>query len=85
MMNWGLIDLYAIDKAPPAARAEIAGQVDRIMVDRGFKCFPEFDRFLRQLYASRPRGMALEKLYPQILDWFERQDHSLSSEKTGAA
>ena len=34
----------------------------------------EFDRFLIDLYVSRKPGQTLADLYPQIIEWFEREN-----------
>lgn len=72
MMNWGLISLYVVDKAPPADQARMLTDLDVFMSERrGFIGFPEFNAFLVDLYRTRPAGRTIEDLYPQILDWFD--------------
>lgn len=72
MMNWALVSLYVVDKAPPADQARMLADLDAFMSQRrGFVGFPEFNAFLVDLYRTRPEGRAVEDLYPQILDWLE--------------
>lgn len=71
MMNWALIDCFALDAAPAADHAAIQQRTRKIMVGRGFTRFPEFDRYLSALYRDRAPGTSLEVLYPQIIGWFE--------------
>jgi hypothetical protein len=50
----------------------VAG-VDRMMVERrGFPRFKEFDAFLMDLYRARKPSQTIADLYPQIIEWFEK-------------
>ena len=49
--------------------------VDQMMTHRrGFLMFTEFDKFLVNLYRTRPAGTTIADLYPQIIAWFERNN-----------
>lgn len=72
LMNWGLVSLYVVDKAPPADQAKMLADLDVFMsARRGFVGFPEFNAFLVDLYRKRAPGKTVEDLYPDILTWFE--------------
>ncbi len=74
MMNWGLITLYLVDKAPPAERESLQEDLDRVMSERrGFTQSPRFHRFLVELYRNRPPGATVAGLYPGIVEWFEAE------------
>lgn len=74
-MNWGLIDLYNWDQLEDHSHfEELHTNTKRIMKDRGFVRFDEFSDFLLDLYRNRPEGTRLERLYPQIVAWFEAQN-----------
>lgn len=74
-MNWALVNLRAIDLAPKGDQPKMTAAVDRMMTEgRGFPKFKEFDRFLIDLYVSRKPGQTLADLYPQIIEWFEREN-----------
>jgi hypothetical protein len=73
MMNWALISLYLIDKAPPADLPFLLSDLVRKMAEkRGFTRFPAFNRFLVDLYRTRPAGATVASLYPQIVVRFEK-------------
>ncbi len=40
---------------------------------RGFRLFTKFTDHLIELYKTRPAGKTIAELYPEILDWCERQ------------
>ncbi len=49
--------------------------IDRMMVqNRGFIRFREFDAFLIDLYRERKSGKTLADLYPEIIEWFEKNN-----------
>ncbi len=74
MMNWGLISLYLVDKAPQAERESLQEDLDRVMSERrGFKQSPRFHRFLVEIYSNRPPGATVAGLYPSIVEWFEAE------------
>ena len=72
LMNWGLIDLYAVDKASPDDFPKLQRNTADIMKGRGFTQFAEFAPFLTKLYRERPAGTTLADLYPRIIDWFAK-------------
>lgn len=75
MMNWGLIELYYLDHAPPADLDRLIEQ-NRISMreSRGFTLYPEFADHLVELYRSRPEGTTIADLYPQIIAWVAERD-----------
>jgi len=73
MMNWGLVSLYLVDKAPAAERDKMIEALNPYMVRRGFPRFPAFNRYLVDLYDRRAPGTTVAGLYPQIVAWFEAQ------------
>ncbi len=77
MMNWGLISVYLVDKAPPADLPALLAELGQTMGSqgRGFRQSPRFHRFLVDLYRNRPPGATLASLYPEIVEWFEAQRH----------
>jgi hypothetical protein len=75
-MNWGLVSLRLVDYAPRDEQERMIAAVDRMMVrNRGFLQFEQFDKFLVDLYRSRPRGKTVADLYPQIIAWFEKNNY----------
>jgi hypothetical protein len=76
MMNWGLVSLYLVDKAPAAERDALIGKLNPMMgaEGRGFPQFPRFNAFLVDLYKNRAAGATVASLYPKIIEWFEQQD-----------
>jgi len=74
-MNWGLVSLRLIDYAPRDEQPKMIAAVDNMMTNRrGFPMFTEFDKFLVNLYRTRPPGTTIDDLYPQIIAWFERNN-----------
>jgi hypothetical protein len=74
MMNWGLIGLYLVDKAPAAdLPALLASLEERMAKRRGFVRFPEFHQFLVEKYRKRAAGVTVAKMYPEIVAWFEER------------
>ncbi len=72
-MNWGLVSLRLVDYAPPDELAGMIAGVDRMMAGRrGFRRFKEFDAFLVALYRARKPPQTIADLYPQIIEWFEK-------------
>jgi hypothetical protein len=71
-MNWVLVNLRYLDYAPAGEQAELIAGVDKVMVEnRGFVKFPEFSRFLVDLYKKRDKSQTTANLYPAIVSWFE--------------
>lgn len=74
-MNWALVNLRAADIAPKQDQQKMIDAVERMMVkSRGFPKFAEFDRFLIEIYVNRKKGQTLADLYPQIVEWFEKNN-----------
>ena len=74
-MNWGLVSLRLADYAPKDEQPKMIAAIDNIMShNRGFPLFTEFDKFLLNLYRTRPPGTTIADLYPQIIGWFERNN-----------
>jgi hypothetical protein len=74
-MNWGLVSLRIVDYAPKDEQELMIANIDRMMVrNRGFLQFELFDKFLVNLYRTRPAGKTVSDLYPQIIAWFEKNN-----------
>lgn len=74
-MNWGLVSLRIVDYAPKEEQDRMIANIDRMMVrNRGFIQFAAFDKFLVNLYRTRPAGKTVADLYPQIIWWFEKNN-----------
>lgn len=74
-MNWGLVTLRIADYAPAGEQALMIANVERMMTERrGFPRFKEFDQFLLGLYRGRKPDQTLASLYPQIVEWFEKNN-----------
>lgn len=74
-MNWALVSLRTADIAPKEDQPKMIAAVERMMSERrGFLKFREFDKFLIDLYANRKKGKTLSDLYPQIIEWFEKNN-----------
>lgn len=74
-LNWGLVSLRLLDYAPKDEQARMIASVERMMTTRrGFPMFGEFNKFLVTLYRTRPAGVTVADLYPQIIGWFERNN-----------
>jgi hypothetical protein len=81
-MNWGLVSLRLIDYSPPGELAGMVAGVDRMMVERrGFRRFKEFDAFLMDLYRARKPSQTIADLYPQIIEWFEKNGAAAPSQE----
>jgi hypothetical protein len=76
-MNWGLVNLRIVDYVPPAEQDKLIASVEEMMTKRrGFPQFAEFDKFLVNLYRSRRSNQTVADLYPQIIEWFEKNNQS---------
>lgn len=76
-MNWALVSLRIADYAPRAEQDALIASVDRMMTKgRGFPQFEAFDRFLVALYRNRRPGQTVADLYPQIIEWFEKNNRA---------
>ena len=81
-MNWGLVSLRLVDYSPPDELAGMVARVDRMMVERrGFRRFKEFDAFLMDLYRARKPPQTIADLYPQIIEWFEKNGAAALSQE----
>ena len=83
--EWGMFNVQAnavafgwIDTRLTRAKEEQAkmiAAVDQMMTNRrGFPMFAQFDKFLVNLYRTRPPGTTIADLYPQIIAWFEKNN-----------
>jgi hypothetical protein len=74
-MNWGLVSLRIVDYAPRDEQDKMLANIDRMMTKgRGFPQFEAYDKFLVNLYRNRKPGQTLADLYPQIIEWFEKNN-----------
>ena len=49
--------------------------IDKMMTERrGFPQFAAFDKMLVDLYRNKKRGQTVADLYPQIIEWFEKNN-----------
>ena len=79
-MNWALVSLRIADYAPKEEQAKMIAAVDKMMTTgRGFPQFQKFDEFLVKLYVNRKAGQTLADLYPQIIEWFEKNSAAAGS------
>ena len=76
-MNWGLVSLRFTDYAPRDEQDKMIAAIDKMMTKgRGFPKFTEFDKFLVDLYRNRQQNQTVADLYPQIIEWFEKNNQS---------
>jgi hypothetical protein len=74
-MNWGLVSLRIADYVPREEQDALIAEIDTMMTRRrGFPQFEAFDKFLVGLYRNRKPGQTLADLYPQIIEWFEKNN-----------
>nr|ART39466.1 J336 [uncultured bacterium] len=74
-MNWGLVSLRIADYAPRDEQEQMIAAIDRMMTERrGFPQFAAFDKVLVDLYRNRKPGQTVADLYPQIIEWFEKEN-----------
>ncbi|HEX8195837.1 MAG TPA: DUF4932 domain-containing protein [Pyrinomonadaceae bacterium] len=74
-MNWGVVSLRFVDYAPREEQDRMIAAIDRMMTkSRGFPMFEAFDKFLVDLYRNRKSNQTLADLYPQIIEWFEKNN-----------
>ncbi len=74
-MNWALVSLRIADYAPPQEQDKMIASVETMMTKwRGFPQFENFDKFLVELYKNRRPNQTLADLYPQIIEWFEKNN-----------
>ena len=68
-----------MDYAEEKDREQMITAVEQMMTrSRAFPRFAEFDKFLIKLYVNRAKGKTLADLYPQIIEWFEKQNAALN-------
>ena len=74
-MNWGLVSLRIADYAPRDEQEKMIAAIDKMMTERrGFPQFAAFDKMLVDLYRNKKRGQTIADLYPQIIEWFEKNN-----------
>jgi hypothetical protein len=74
-MNWALVSLRIVDYVPAEEQAPLIAAVDEMMTKRrGFPQFEKLDKFLIDLYKNRQPNQTLADLYPQIIEWFEKNN-----------
>ena len=81
-MNWALVSLRIADYVPAEEQAALLAAIDEMMTKRrGFPQFEKFDKFLIDLYKNRKPDQTLADLYPQIIEWFEKNNPKEEEEK----
>ena len=74
-MNWALVSLRIVDYAPREEQDVMIANINTMMTERrGFPQFKAFDTFLVALYRNRRPGTTVADLYPQIIEWFEKNN-----------
>jgi O-methyltransferase involved in polyketide biosynthesis len=74
-MNWALVTLRIVDYTPRDEQDKMIANIDQMMTkERGFLQFEAFDSFLAGLYRNRKPGETIADLYPQIIEWFEKNN-----------
>jgi hypothetical protein len=74
-MNWALVSLRIVDYVPAEEQAGLIAAIDEMMTKRrGFPQFAKLDKFLIDLYKNRKSGQTLADLYPDIIEWFEKNN-----------
>ena len=74
-MNWGLISLWITDYAPENEQQKMIAFIDESMTKgRGFPQFEAFDKILIDLYRNRKPKQTIADLYPDIIEWFEKNN-----------
>lgn len=74
-MNWALVSLRIIDYVPAEEQNRLTAAIDDMMTQRrGFPQFARLDKFLIDLYKNRKPNQTLADLYPQIIEWFEKNN-----------
>jgi hypothetical protein len=70
-MNWGLVSLWYLEKAPKAELEKLFENIENFMTNqRGFTKFNAFNRFLIKIYQNRKPNETISDLYPTIINWF---------------
>ncbi|MEI9810715.1 MAG: DUF4932 domain-containing protein [Bacteroidota bacterium] len=74
-MTWALYVLYCREIYAPEDFKFVQDNTANYLIKiRGFPKFMEFTDALLSLYSTRPAGMTVAGLYPQLLDWCEKQN-----------
>ncbi len=74
-MNWALVSLRIVDYVPAEEQDKLIAAIDEMMTRRrGFPQFAALDKFLIELYKTRKPNQTLADLYPQIIEWFEKNN-----------
>lgn len=75
-MNWGLVSLYLSDYSDPKDLPVIIENLNSYMTNyRGFTKFTAFNEYLLSLYKSKKSKTTVADLYPQIINWFEKNNN----------
>jgi len=74
-MTHALFFVYLLDTGFTGADYELVRSRRTAMNQdrRGFRLFTKFTDHLIELYKTRPAGKTIAELYPEILDWCEKQ------------
>jgi hypothetical protein len=86
-MNWGLIALRYLDRAPAEDHEKLLSRLDRYMGEggRGFLQFPAFRAVLVESYVNRREGETVADLYPVIIRWFADHEASAGGPEQGVS
>ncbi len=81
-MNWALINLRITDYVSEDEQDKLIKNVERTMVKgRGFLKFEEFNHFLLTKYRERNDTTTIADLYPQIIEWFDKQNDNFLKQR----
>ncbi|HLP95602.1 MAG TPA: DUF4932 domain-containing protein [Saprospiraceae bacterium] len=73
-MTWSVFSLYALDNFSKTDYEIIKKRLEDFMIHyRGFVRFDAFNNQLIALYQSRGRPVLISDLYPEMLQWCEKQ------------
>lgn len=73
-MNYGLVTLLFNDLFDAKTFAILnEGTTSKMVKNRGFRRFREFDQELLRLYINRKPGQTVADLYPDIIAWATKQ------------
>lgn len=74
-LNWGLFNLYIVDFVSRDEQDKLIPLIDQTMIKgRGFTRFDAFSKFLVDLYRNRKPEQTVADLYPEIIEWFEKNN-----------
>ena len=69
-MTWAVYDLYILERYPDKwFQLGNERTIKKMVNDRGFIKFKEFEDYLINIYINRTENEKIEDLYPQILEW----------------